>query len=288
MSKYKNRGVLIGKRDTDFMAGALGALTYEEINPSGDWTKYLPTGEKQRATHISGGQLETYACVSYSALNSIETQIKFLAGRELNFSDRYTAKMSGTMTNGNYFYKVADSIRKDGCVAQEDWPSNGAYTWDTYYSEIPQSVKDKGLKFLEDYEISYEWIPFSKAEMLKHIKHAPLQIAVLNNTHAVLNFLTTQDIYKYFDSYEPYIKETTSLTSPFKIVLKLKNKTMRLEQVTGQKDTWAIDQFGVKHLIINYQTFEEGKKMGLWTGDILQVAAINNPEGFILALFPNE
>ena len=238
MSKYKNRGVLIGKRETDFMAGALGALTYEERNPSGDWTKWLPTGEKQRVTSVQGGQLETMSCVSFSALNSIEVQLKFLTGKEFNFSDRFTATMSGTTPQGNYFWKVADSIRKDGVVSQTEYPADGAYTWETYYSAVPIDIINNAKIFLNYYEISYEFIPATKEEMLKHIKHAPLQIAVLNSTHAVLNFLTVGDIHKYFDSYEPYIKETTSLTSPFKIVLKLKNKVMTEEQ--AKKLCWAV------------------------------------------------
>ena len=103
--KIINRGVLLGQRDTDWVAGV---IPFEEINPSGNWTPHLPPGEWQ-TNHV----VDTMACVTFSALNSIETQIKFLTGQSINYSDRFTAKMSGTTPQGNWLYKVAP---KDGTV----------------------------------------------------------------------------------------------------------------------------------------------------------------------------
>ena len=65
-----NDGVLLGKRDSDFIAGV---LPYEERNPSGNWDAFLPPGEWQRVN----GQ-ETMACVTFSALNSIETTLNYM------------------------------------------------------------------------------------------------------------------------------------------------------------------------------------------------------------------
>src|SRR3990167_11069550 len=100
----KNLGVILGTRPTDYIAGALG---YEVRNPSGDWTPYLPEGEWQYNSHM-----DSMACVTFSALNSIETQYRFLTGLKRNFSDRFTAKKSGTTGKGNYLYKVTDSMRQ--------------------------------------------------------------------------------------------------------------------------------------------------------------------------------
>src|SRR3972149_4039603 len=105
-----NYGVILGTRSTDWL---VGAIQYEERNPSGDWTSCLPPGEWQKdlQTHV-----DTMACVSFSALNSIEVQEKFLTGKQVDYSDRFTATMSGTTSQGNYLWKVADSLRKDGLV----------------------------------------------------------------------------------------------------------------------------------------------------------------------------
>jgi hypothetical protein len=112
---FINDGALLGRRDTDFVAGT---LPYEERNPAGDWEPYAPPGERQ-----SSYKGDSMSCVSFSAINSIETQEKFLTGNQPNYSDRWTAKRSGTTRQGNYLWKVADTIRKEGLVLQEDYPT---------------------------------------------------------------------------------------------------------------------------------------------------------------------
>lgn len=193
---YKNYGVLMGYRPTDYVAGA---LPLEERNPSGDWTQYVPEGEMQKTNHV-----DSMACVSFSALNSIETQIKFLTGEKKNFSDRFTAKMSGTTPQGNYLYKVADSIRKDGLVDEEDWATSDTFDWAQYYADIPQAVKDKGIRFLYDWDIKDEDIPFDRASLKKHLVHAPIQVVIPG--HAILCINSLKDVDKIFDSYSPYLK----------------------------------------------------------------------------------
>jgi hypothetical protein len=121
-----NHGVIEGQRDTDYVGGT---LPYEIRNPSGDWTPYLPPGEWQ-GNHI----VDTKACVTFSALNSLEVQYKFLTGKERNFSDRFIATLSGTTPQGNHLYKVGDAIRKEGLVDESVWPTPENYSWDSYYS----------------------------------------------------------------------------------------------------------------------------------------------------------
>ena len=116
------------------------------------------------------------ACVTFSALNSLETQIKFLTNQNRELSDRFTAKMSETTTNGNYLYKVGDSIREhsdgsgDGVVDEIEWPMPVGYTWAKYYEEIPQFVKDKGREFLKEWKIEYEFIDFNRDSLIHHLK----------------------------------------------------------------------------------------------------------------------
>lgn len=229
--EIKNFGVIEGQRDTDFIAGT---LPYEVRNPSGDWTPYLPPGEWQ-TNHV----VDTMACVTFSALNSIEGQYKLLTGVHREFADRFTAKMSGTTNLGNYLYKVGDSIRKDGLVNQEVWPSPLDYTWDSYYEEIPQFIKVKGLEFLDEFSVAYEFIDFTKDSLIYHLKQSPIQVVIPG--HAVLNFLTTQQVIKYFDSYEPFIKETQQISSALKYVLTRKTKMLTKEQVHRLYALWGLD-----------------------------------------------
>ena len=141
----KNYGVLLGQRRTDYIAGT---LPYEVRNSSGDWEQYLPTGEKQ-----FNRNMDTMACVSFSALNAIEVQYKFLTGEEINLSDRFTATMSGTTPKGNYLWKVADSLRHDGVVPEYSWPSPQDFTWDTYYSPVPVDTINQAKDFLDSWEV---------------------------------------------------------------------------------------------------------------------------------------
>ena len=104
----------------------------------------------------------------------------------VSFSDRYTAKKSGTTRQGNSGVKVWDSIRKDGLVPEMDWPfpflqRDPVFTWEDYYMDIPEDLNQLGKQFLDHFKISYEWVflnaSFSPAEEIKkRLKQAPLQI----------------------------------------------------------------------------------------------------------------
>lgn len=195
--QQKNLGVIAPKlADTDYVAGQETGIQYEEVNKSGNWKAHLPIGEPQ----FFG--FDSSACVSFSALNVIEVQLNYLlnAGKipddklkqlkdwgylqndKFNFSDRFTAKMSGTTPQGNQVQSVWDSIRKHGLVPEAMWPSEGK-NWAEYYREIPQQTKDFGLNFLKFFDVKYEWIVINNCgtpvlEYLKHhLKQAPLQPA---------------------------------------------------------------------------------------------------------------
>lgn len=245
MEEIKNYGVILGQRSTDWIAGAVSGITFEERNPSGDWTPYLPKGEKQ----FSKFQ-DSMGCVSFSANNCIETQIKFLTGIEPNFSDRFLAKMSGTTQFGNYLYVVADTVRKVGLVNEEEWPVPPDFTWDSFYSQIPQHIIDKGKDFLAQYDISYEFInDWSRENLMKQLKQSPLQVVIPG--HAVMNFYTSLDVQRYFDTYEPFIKEWgTSFNSVLKYVVTKKNmnkgeKIIKiLQALEGYNDLSGIAYWG--------------------------------------------
>ena len=223
MDEQINHGVILGQRPEDWVAGSVSGLTYEVINPSGDWRPYLPTKE------IQFGREDSMACVSFSLINAIEIQEKFLTGKETNYSDRFLAKRSDTTQFGNYLYKVADVVRKEGIVKETSYPTLPNYTFAEYYAEIKEPLLTdlliEGKQWLERFTFNYEFIPLDKAELLKHIKQAPLQVVIPG--HAVVGFLCEQDIINYFDTYSPHEKTTpySMVQAVLKPVLKLKNMT---------------------------------------------------------------
>lgn len=227
---------------TDYIAGA---INYEKLNKLGDWTKYLPIGEKQHSIYF-----DTMGCVSFSFLNTIEIQFKFMIDKglmpathikfledngylvngEVNLSDRHLAKESGTTRRGNYLVKVADAGRNKGLLPEQDWlypvdQRNPIFDWDDYYKEIPQELKDKALRFRDYFEIKYEWLSLSydlatNDEIREELKHAPLQLAApvcptVNGvkeecgkntaTHATTIYDIGDYIYQ-FDHYDPFKK----------------------------------------------------------------------------------
>lgn len=200
----QNHGIILGQRDTDWMAGAFTFISFEERLPSGDWTPYLVTKEKQY------GKQDSMSCVSFSGCTAIEIQEKFLTGKESNYSDRWIAKRSGTTVNGNWLYKVGNTIRKEGLVAESSYPAPANYTFDEYHAEIPAplltALQAEGKAWLEKWTVQTEFIPTDKASLLKHIKHAPIQIAT--QTHAIVyvvkadeNGVTVFDTYPHSGDY---------------------------------------------------------------------------------------
>lgn len=215
----KNHGVIIEKKPEDF---AGGTLPYEVLNPSGDWTPYLPKPENQFTHHV-----DSQACVTFSILNVIETQYKFKTGKDINFSDRFIAKMSGTTTQGNSVQNVCDAINKYGLVLEEEWPTDVEFNWAQYYAPIPQSVLDKAKK----YPIQYEF--HSPGDDLdKEMKHVPLEIIILafNPTHSVMKINKTQQ----FDSYPSYVEPQQSIHIATKVILT--GVTMNQTKVVLGKD----------------------------------------------------
>ena len=199
-----NHGVILGQRPTDWVAGASTFITYEVRNESGDWRPYLPTKE------IQYGKEDSMSCVSFSAINAIEMQEKFLTGLESNYSDRWLAVMSNTTPQGNYLYIVADTIRKYGLVKEERYPAPPNYTFNEYHTkpspELQTQLEKEGKEWLNEWDFKYEFVPATKESMLGHIKQAPLQIVIPG--HAIVNFLCEQDIVNYFDTYNPHEKKT--------------------------------------------------------------------------------
>lgn len=270
----ENTGVLIEKRraETDFIAGEISSVEYKEVNKVGDWLGFLPYGEVQKNKLI-----DSMACVSYSALNCLEIQMNFFISMsmlpkthldfleknnyifngQVNFSDRYLAKMSGTTHNGNFLKKVADSARHDGILPEKDWGFGGGFDWNEYYKEIPEELKKKAKEFYKYFEIQYEWVSYNSSanidELKKQLKHAPLQIATpvcnwnddiiepcgkTRASHATALACICDDMPSpYMDIFDHYIeyKKKFSMDYPIPFAMKIVLNIKSIEMKTNVK-----------------------------------------------------
>jgi hypothetical protein len=226
---------------TDLVVGSVKSIPYQEVLPSGDWTKYLPSDEFQQ-----NGGLETMACCTFSASNCLEMQLNRLLIEDLipdnilnefkalnyfdanglfNFSDRFIAKLSNTTPAGNTMPNVWSAKRHYGMLGEADWPSVWT-NWTEYYQGIPQALKDKALKFLDYFDIQNEYVTngghFDLSNAEYQLKQAPLQIATavcsgwnsapviqtcnLPVAHATAIY-NADSVYYDFDSYDPFRKK---------------------------------------------------------------------------------
>jgi hypothetical protein len=173
----KNYGLIIEPhKPEDFLGGTDQSLEAKYggtvINPSGDWTPYLPSTEDQDTTNG-----DTYACVSYGTSNAIEMLARFLFKENKNLSDRYLAKTSGTIVGqGNSPTKVADTLRKTWTVNEPEWPD--VDTVAEFYAEPPPSLKTVAALRAAEFEFGYQFIPNNTASIKAHLTTSPVCIAV--------------------------------------------------------------------------------------------------------------
>ena len=212
--KTMNKGLLQEiRKPQDWIAGGYTPLGGGGINPGGQWDHYLPVIEYQNKG------FDKMACVTYSLLNTLEVLHLFKTGKERNFSDRFLATTSGTTRQGNYLSTVFDKARKFGLVDESVYPDVHT-TWEDYYKEIPNKIKEQALEFLNEWDLYREWIfPYQRDEILKGLDQTPLQVTVSYASgsgilypqgvynHAVMLYgYEPNSHWKIFDHYEGAIK----------------------------------------------------------------------------------
>lgn len=223
MNQIKNTGVILSapKKTHNVYGSSTSMLLGATVK---NWLPYIPEYERQ-----AGVYFDTMACVTFSALNVLEIIYKFKYGVDINFADRFTAEKSGTTTEGNYLYKVGDSITSiDGFVLEQDWPfdyyaTEPRFVWNDYYSPISREVTEKGLRNLKNHTLNYEWVTSNKFR--EAVQGAPIQVIVKpwnrngqglyysrqdqGYVHAVVLLGYEDDCPVIFDHYEPFIKKLT-------------------------------------------------------------------------------
>lgn len=284
----ENRGVVLPVIIDDYTV-ASSHIPYEVRCE--DWTPYLPSTENQFSTRD-----DWMDCVSESYNNAVETQMnkmkkdgKFTATQlaemeELNyfdenalfnFSDRFLAKMSGTTRSGNSQNAVAECARKNGLIGEKDWgEAHNNMTWDEYYAEIPQAIKDKAKKIFDYILLGYEWSVVDQNPVANYaainkvlkeqVKHAPIQVtmpicpsyhqrqdggaittcSLIQPAHALMLY-KIKDVDGYmnrliFDSYPPYsivFQNNYPIPYGLKIVCSPARETRTITTPTGQIHT---------------------------------------------------
>lgn len=300
--------VIIEDRSTDYLFGANTKVVQNIFLPSLEsWDRYFTPGEEQIGIYF-----DTLGCVTFSALNVVEAifnyQIKhdmistgniewlrehgyFDDNGYVNFSDRFTAKMSGTTHDGNSGQRVGDSIRKDGLVPERKWPyPNRQYTpvfvWEDFYKEIPQELIDLGKEFLKRFLIQYEITPtLNDIVMLQAYKNSPIQVFVhawdnpvndvfvmsdgaINHAVSAMRPKTLiRDHYKYKESFNKTLSEDFVLHyQGFKYTVTQINQRPMMRLIKGDKqpNVYAIDQQGRRRYIYDEVLFEKGFVKKLW------------------------
>src|SRR5258708_16327869 len=167
-------------------------------NPTGQWPQ--PHDEDQ-FSHVV--PKDTDACVSYSVVHVIESFIKQTLGLDVQFSERFLAKMSGTNLAGNTLENVFNALKQYGLCLDTDWPEPTTFTWEEYYAPIPQDVIDKGKELFKYVDIV----------ALKTIAADGLAAALTETTLVIFtpagtpsNARAVLSVSQVFDSYPPYVE----------------------------------------------------------------------------------
>ena len=262
LKEGQNTGIIeAGPPSGGWVDGGETGAALVVLEESGQFDLYLPEEESQFQL-VDRATFDTQGCVTESGTNDIETLITRLRTKGLlpatheaflknggyinpqsgkvNFSDRFTAKMSGTTRAGNYLGAVWESMRDlHGLLPESDLPfpdmsdlpgpENEATRWERYYADISQAHQAKAKKFLDYFKITYQWILVGTPDNTKlraYMKYGPMQIAAMvcmpwsstegappipacgcGEGHATLVYGSREDLaIKDFDSYKGYRK----------------------------------------------------------------------------------
>ena len=167
-------------------------------NPSGIWPQ--PHAEDQ-FSHVV--PRDSDACVSYSTVHVIESFIKQTLGLDIQFSERFLAKMSGTTLAGNTFENVFNTLRQYGLCLDTDWPEPTQFTWEEYYAPIPPEVIAKGQELFKYVDIG-PWKQIDLDNLAEALKDAPLVMFTPAGTPTHAREVLS--VSQVFDTYPPYVE----------------------------------------------------------------------------------
>lgn len=176
---FEDHGLILEPRKKeDWVFGGFFGDMGPVVNPLGDWRDYLVEKEGQ----IFDAK-DSYACATYATHNAYEILFKFL-NKEENLSDRFTAILSGTKVGvGNSPQKVVETLRKNGCVAEQSLPLSAAKTIEEFYQPdpLPKNLKDEAVKtLLDEWTLNYRQLDSTDhTTLLEALKRSPVPVSVV-------------------------------------------------------------------------------------------------------------
>jgi hypothetical protein len=200
-----------------------GNVPFVPYQQDGNWEKYLPRYESQ------SDRFETYSCTVWGTQNCLETLHKRLYGEEPNYSERFTALLSGLDgTKGIDPQIPCESIRHDGLIDQQYMPMTN--NKEDFFDKdgLTGSLLAKGQNWLLKHDFLHEWVwrgtrPNNYMELLRNaLKTSPLGVSVTawreedgvyvsdngGNNHWCMLFKIDDEGYPWiFDSYDHSIKK---------------------------------------------------------------------------------
>lgn len=167
--------------EQDHVLGAtgdqIGGPDFEVLVPDGHWAPFSPAMELQRNRFG-----DTFMCVSYSNNNIHEFIIKQKFQEDVNMSDLFLGKGSGTVRGqGNSKRAVAEWKRLNGYVLENDYPYTTDTTLDQAYAALSKALLEKGKANLAKYEFLYKWLGAASQtpqSLIEGLKYSPLQVDV--------------------------------------------------------------------------------------------------------------
>lgn len=121
------------------------------------------------------GVLETMGCTGYGTNNILEMIWKEQYKLDINLSDRFINKVSGTTRAGNTVDAPIDAIRKFGFLYEDEYGwDRDTFDWNDYYSAVPQDKLDLAKTRLDEWEFSHEYVPNNPEAIKQALKTSPL------------------------------------------------------------------------------------------------------------------
>ena len=283
MKELKHFGLLLGKRDTDYVLGS-SPVKKEVLMPLLNWKEYAPEHEKQAYRFF-----DTLSCVTYSATDNIEYIFTYRLNRGevspsdvvwlkdngyfknglINFSERFTAILGGTTNQGAYQYKVGDSIRTDGLIPQDMLPTTDELkSIEEYLNKdvITQEMYNLGKEFIKRFPISYEWA----GDVKEALQYGPVQVCVYyldgegilctdkNPIHAVTAVNYTEDYTEVDESYTRQFKKYChkAIWSPMLYTVNFK-KNMTIKKEKTSPNIYMVNEKNkTKTMIVDFPSYE--------------------------------
>ncbi len=268
-------------RDFIFGADKETPMPYDSLAVDRDWSKHLPLHEKQY-----NRKFDTYGCVSFSALNCIETMARKRFGYNWNLSDRYIVVASETRPGyGNYLHKVASTIRTRGVIEEEEYPFPMNMSLDEYYASIPQELHSKAREATRKFDFHYQWVDWAGVnpnKLYQALQFGPVQCTVdarsmaqnkkaTRTNHAVMAYKAVKhESISFFDHYRRShtVDWDHYIGSAMRFDISKKNYMITLAKGTGS-DIYALGKDGKLYRVEDSMAaLQAGVVAGLWDGNI--------------------